>query len=74
LGGWDLGTAKRILGALECHVFPSLGKRPYVSIISMEWMELLRGLERQGILEQMSRARAYCKDIYDLARITGRAK
>ena len=73
LGGWDVGTAKRVLGALERHVFPSLGKRPYVSILSMEWMELLRGLERQGILEQMSRVRAYCKDIYDLARVTGRA-
>ena len=73
LGGWDVGTAKRVLGALERHVFPSLGKRPYVSILSMEWVELLRALERQGILEQMSRVRAYCKDIYDLARVTGRA-
>ncbi|XSS62403.1 tyrosine-type recombinase/integrase [Pseudomonas sp. B11] len=73
LSGWDAGTAKRILGALERHVFPSLGKRPYTSIMSMEWMDLLRGLERQGILEQMSRVRAYCKDIYDLARVTGRA-
>ncbi|PXX56446.1 protein of unknown function [Pseudomonas sp. LAMO17WK12:I10] len=73
LSGWDAGTAKRILGALERHVFSSLGKRPYTSIMSMEWMELLRGLERQGILEQMSRVRAYCKDIYDLARVTGRA-
>lgn len=36
-------------------------------------MELLRGLEQQGILEQMSRVRAYCKDVYDLARVTGRA-
>ncbi len=73
LSGWDAGTAKRILGALERHVFPSLGKRPYTSIMPMEWMELLRGLERQGILEQMSRVRAYCKDVYDLARVTGRA-
>lgn len=73
LTGWDAGTAKRILGALERHVFPTLGKRPYTSIMSMEWMDLLRGLERQGILEQMSRVRAYCKDIYDLARVTGRA-
>ena len=73
LAGWDVGTAKRVLGALERHVFPSLGKRQYASIMSMEWMELLRGLERQGILEQMSRVRAYCKDIYDLARVTGRA-
>lgn len=27
LAGWDPGTAKRIIGALELHVFPTLGKR-----------------------------------------------
>ncbi|KFE51177.1 tyrosine-type recombinase/integrase [Pseudomonas syringae] len=73
LANWDAGTAKRTLGALERHVFPSFGKRPYNSIMSMEWMELLRGMERLGILEQMSRVRSYCKDVYDLARVTGRA-
>jgi integrase len=36
-------------------------------------MGLLRGMEQQSILEQMSRVRAYCKDVYDLARVTGRA-
>ncbi|WP_110948214.1 tyrosine-type recombinase/integrase [Pseudomonas bohemica] len=72
-GSWDAGTAKRIMGALERHVFPTFGKRPYSGILSMEWMDLLRGLEQQGILEQMSRVRAYCKDVYDLARVTGRA-
>ncbi|EFW81922.1 tyrosine-type recombinase/integrase [Pseudomonas savastanoi] len=73
IGGWDAGTAKRIMGALERHVFPTFGQRRYIGILSMEWMELLRGLEQQGILEQMSRVRAYCKDVYDLARVTGRA-
>ncbi|MBA1316122.1 tyrosine-type recombinase/integrase [Pseudomonas monteilii] len=73
LKSWDTGTAKRVLGALERHVFPVFGKRLYTSILSMEWMDLLRGMERQGILEQMSRVRAYCKDVYDLARVTGRA-
>jgi integrase len=73
LGGWDSGTAARVMGALERHVFPTFGKRPYTEILSMEWMELLRGMEQQGILEQMSRVRAYCKDVYDLARVTGRA-
>ncbi len=73
IGGWDAGTAKRIMGALERHVFPTFGQRRYTGILSMEWMELLRGLEQQGILEQMSRVRAYCKDVYDLARVTGRA-
>tara|TARA_R110000868_G_scaffold41074_2_gene140771 strand:- start:4779 stop:6020 length:1242 start_codon:yes stop_codon:yes gene_type:complete len=73
LNSWDAGTAKRVMGALERHVFPTFGKRPYTGILSMEWMELLRGMEQQGILEQMSRVRAYCKDVYDLARVTGRA-
>jgi integrase len=73
LNSWDAGTAKRVMGALERHVIPTFGKRLYTGILSMEWMELLRGLERQGILEQMSRVRAYCKDVYDLARVTGRA-
>ncbi len=73
LSGWDEGTAKRVMGALERHVFPEFGKRQYTGILSMEWMELLRGLEKEGILEQMSRVRAYCKDAYDLARVTGRA-
>ena len=73
LSNWDAGTTKRVIGALERHVFPTLGKRPYIGILSLEWMELLRGMEQQGILEQMSRVRAYCKDVYDLARVTGRA-
>lgn len=73
ISSWDAGTAKRVMGALERHVFPALGKRQYTGILSMEWMELLRGMEQQGILEQMSRVRAYCKDVYDLARVTGRA-
>lgn len=73
LSSWDASTAKRVMGALERHVFPTFGKRQYTGILSMEWMELLRGMEQQGILEQMSRVRAYCKDVYDLARVTGRA-
>lgn len=73
LGSWDEGTAKRIIGALDRHVFPTLGKRPFEGITPVEWMALLRGLEAKGILEQMSRVRAYCKDVYDLARVTGRA-
>ncbi len=73
LAGWDPGAAKRIIGALELHVFPIIGKRAFTEITTMEWLELLRGMERKGILEQLSRVRAYCKDAYDLARVTGRA-
>lgn len=71
--GWSEGTAVRTIGALELHVFPVLGKRPFVEILPIEWMNFLRGMEQKGIVEQTSRVRGMCKDIYDLARVTGRA-
>lgn len=70
---WEEGTATRVMGALEKHVFPKFGKRVYTEIMPIEWMEFLQGMERAGILEQMSRVRTYCRDVYDLARVTGRA-
>lgn len=69
---WTEGTAIRAIGALEKHVFPLFGKRPYSDILPMEWMDLLRNMERGGIVEQTSRVRAMCREIYDLARVTGR--
>lgn len=71
---WTEGTALRTIGALELHVFPVFGKRPYVSILPMEWMELLRSMEQKGIIEQARRVRRYCVEVYDLARVTGRAQ
>ena len=70
---WTDGTATRTIGALELHVFPVLGKRIYTEILPMEWMDFLRGMEQKGIIEQTSRVRARCQEIYDLARVTGRA-
>lgn len=72
--GWTEGTAVRTLGALELHVFPVFGKRPYNGILPMEWMEFLRRMEQTGIIEQTSRVRGMCREIYDLARVTGRAQ
>lgn len=71
---WTEGTALRTIGALELHVFPVFGKRPYVSILPMEWMEFLRAMEQKGIIEQARRVRRYCVEVYDLARVTGRAQ
>ena len=70
---WTEGTAVRTIGALEKHVFPVFGKRPYTGIMPMEWMEFLRGMEQTGIVEQTSRVRGMCREVYDLARVTGRA-
>ncbi|ARS48391.1 integrase [Ectopseudomonas mendocina] len=71
---WEPGTAKRIIGALELHVFPVFGKRAYADITPMEWLDFFRGMEKKGILDQMSNVRRYCMDIYDLAWTTGRAQ
>lgn len=48
---WTEGTAVRTIGALEKHVFPVFGKRPYTSILPMEWMEFLRSMEQTGIVD-----------------------
>ncbi|ENA36114.1 hypothetical protein HMPREF1487_05479 [Pseudomonas sp. HPB0071] len=71
--GWAPNTAARTIGALELHVLPVFGKRPYVEILPVEWMEFFRVMERKGIIEQVKRVRRSCKEIYDLARVTGRA-
>ncbi|WP_121196428.1 tyrosine-type recombinase/integrase [Pseudomonas aeruginosa] len=73
LPGWADNTAKRTIGALEVHAFPVFGKRSYTEILPIEWMEFFKSMERKGIIEQMGRVRRSCKEIYDLARVTGRA-
>ncbi|TWH77288.1 integrase [Azomonas agilis] len=73
LSGWAPSTAKRTIGALELHVLPVIGKRLYTEIAPIEWMQLLKSMEQKGIIEQMGRVRRSCKEIYDLARVTGRA-
>lgn len=70
---WQPGTAKRIIGALELHVIPVFGKRSYTEITPMEWMGFFRAMEAKGIIDQTGNVRRFCCEIYDLARVTGRA-
>lgn len=70
---WTEGTAVRTIGALERHVFPVFGKRVYNTILPNEWMGFLQRMEQTGIVEQTSRVRGMCKEIYDFAYSTGRA-
>lgn len=59
--------------ALEHHVFPFVGDRGMDEITPMEWLGLLRRLEDQGKHEQKRRVHFFCRDIYRLAVVTGRA-
>ena len=70
---WQSGTATRIIGSLELHVFPVMGTRDFTKILPIEWMDFFRKMERKGIIDQTGNVRRYCRDIYDLARVTGRA-
>lgn len=70
---WTEGTRNRHIGSLNKHVLPAFGARRYADITPMEWLDLLQGMERQGIIEQASRVRAACRAIYDLALLTDRA-
>ncbi|MDG9884144.1 tyrosine-type recombinase/integrase [Pseudomonas sp. GD04058] len=70
---WTEGTATRTIGALEKHVFPVFGRRSFAEILPKEWMDFLLAMEKTGIVEQTSRVRGMCKEVYDLARVTGRA-
>lgn len=69
---WVADTMTRNKGALEKNIFPVFGKRLYVSIKPIEWMNHLKGIQQeQGIFEQVNRIRAMCRDIYDYAKVTG---
>ncbi|MFH7479444.1 integrase, partial [Pseudomonas syringae pv. tagetis] len=52
LNNWDAGTAKRIIGALDRHVFPVYGRRQFANITSHEWMDFIRGMEQKLIIEK----------------------
>jgi hypothetical protein len=70
---WVADTLTRNRGALEKHIYPIFGKRLFVSIRPIEWMEHLKGIQQeQKIYEQVKRIRTMCRDIYDYAKVTGR--
>lgn len=70
---WVADTMTRNKGALEKHIYPIFGKRLFVSIRPIEWMEHLKGIQQeQKIYEQVKRIRTMCRDIYDYAKVTGR--
>lgn len=73
LNSWVANTMTRNKGALEKHIFPIFGKRSYVTIRPIEWMNHFKHIQQsQGIYEQVNRIRTLCRDIYDYAKVTGR--
>lgn len=71
---WTEGTYTRAERMLAIHVMPAMGSRPYRLIPASEWFALFKGIEAQGRLETLAKARAYCQDIYALAQVTDRTQ
>lgn len=76
---WTDGTRTRNEGALNNHVYPLVGSRDYRKITKKEWLDLIRDIQKKlhprtgkPIVEMGNRVRGLCRDIYDLAEVTGR--
>lgn len=72
-GQWSEGHTKRVLDSLEVEVFPILGDRPVTEITPPEVLEVIRGMEKRGILEAASRTQQRIKSVFRYAIQTGRA-
>lgn len=66
--------ADQLLRRLEADVFPQLGTRPIVEIDAPELLDVLRKIEKRGVLEQARRLRQSVGQVFRYAMITGRAK
>jgi integrase len=63
-----------ILARLEGDVFPEIGSRPITEIDAPELLQMLRKVERRGVIETARRLRQLCGQVFRYAIATGCAK
>lgn len=66
--------ADQLLRRLEADIFPYLGSRPIAEIDAPELLDVLRKVEKRGVLEQARRLRQSVGQVFRYAMITSRAK
>jgi integrase len=66
--------ADQLLRRLEADIFPHLGSRPIADIDAPELLDVLRKVEKRGVLEQARRLRQSIGQVFRYAMVTGRAK
>jgi integrase len=64
----------RLQARLGADIFPQIGSRPIANIDAPELLEVLRKVERRGVLETARRLRQVCGQVFRYAIVTGRAK
>jgi len=65
--------AKSCLDRLRKYIFPKLGEQPIADISAPELLEVLRTLEKRGVLETVSRVKSLCSQVFRYAIATERA-
>jgi integrase len=64
----------RLQARLETDVFPQIGSRPITDIDAPELLEMLRKVERRGVIETARRLLQLCGQVFRYAIVTGRAQ
>lgn len=59
---------------LEADIFPQIGSRPIAEIDAAELLEMLRKVEKRGVIETARRLRQLCGQVFRYAIVTGRAQ
>jgi integrase len=63
-----------ILSRLEADVFPQIGSRPIAEIDAPELLDVLRKVEKRGVIETARRLRQICGQVFRYAVASARAK
>lgn len=63
-----------LLARLETDIFPQIGSRPITDIDAPELLEMLRKVEKRGVIETARRLRQLCGQVFRYAIVTGRAQ
>jgi integrase len=63
-----------LLARLEADIFPQIGSRPITEIDAAELLEMLRKVEKRGVIETARRLRQLCGQVFRYAIVTGRAQ
>jgi len=63
-----------ILSRLEADVFPQIGSRPIAEIDAPELLDILRKVEKRGVIETARRLRQICGQVFRYAVSSARAK
>jgi len=70
---WTASHADKIIARLENDVFPWLGGKPIAEITAPDVLEILRRIEKRGMLDTAHRAKGNVSQVMRYAIATGRA-